>query len=62
MKPFDEGALAFKRGRLTNPYNPDTSRYRDWQFGFDSAYYDNLERVKEREDGRKTGTTQKAPA
>jgi hypothetical protein len=49
MKPFDEGQRAFKRGNLVNPYNPETSRYRDWQFGFDRAYFDNLERVKERE-------------
>jgi hypothetical protein len=53
MKPYDEGQRAFKRGVLVNPYNPDTSRYRDWQFGFDRAYFGNLDKVKEREDGRK---------
>lgn len=57
MKPFDEGRLSFKKGQLTNPYNPETSRYRDWQFGFDRAYFENLAKVKEREDGRKTGTS-----
>lgn len=49
MKPFDEGQRAFKKGNLVNPYNPDTSRYRDWQFGFDRAYFDNLAQVKQRE-------------
>ncbi len=57
MKPFDEGRLSFKKGQLTNPYNADTSRYRDWQFGFDRAYFENLTKVKEREDGRKTGAS-----
>lgn len=52
MKPFDEGQLAFKKGRLTNPYNVGTSRYRDWQFGFDRAYFDHLKIVKERELAR----------
>lgn len=50
MKPFDEGRLAFKRGNLVNPYNPNTSRHRDWQFGFDRAYFENLEKVKNAED------------
>ena len=53
MKPFDEGRLAFKRGQLTNPYNPDTSRHRDWQFGFDRAYFDHLKVVKEKEQNAK---------
>lgn len=53
MKPFDEGRLAFRKGNLTNPYNPDTSRHRDWQFGFDRAYFENLEKVKTNEENRK---------
>lgn len=44
MKAFDEGALAFKRGKnLSNPYKADTSRYRDWEYGFNKAYFANLE-------------------
>jgi len=57
MKPFEEGLRAFKRGDLVNPYNQDTSRYRDWQFGFDRAYFENLERVKEKEQNGRTGQT-----
>lgn len=60
MKPFDGGQRAFKRGNLVNPYNPDTSRYRDWQFGFDKAYFANLEQVKQRE--ARNGKTQKENA
>ncbi len=54
MKPFDEGQRAFKRGNLVNPYNPETSRYRDWQFGFDRAYFDHLKIVEEKELARTT--------
>ncbi len=58
MKPFDEGIRAFHKGDLVNPYNPETSRYRDWQFGFDRAYFANLEKVKALENG----TTEKDTA
>lgn len=60
MKPFDEGVRAFKKGNLVNPYNKDTSRYRDWEFGFNQAYFDNLKKVQERE--AKNGKTQKENA
>jgi hypothetical protein len=60
MKPYDEGYRAFRKGQLSNPYNKDTSRYRDWEFGFNKAYFDNLERVKERE--ARDGKTQKENA
>lgn len=44
MKAFDEGAYAFKRGKnLTNPYPQGTSRYRNWEYGFNKAYFANLE-------------------
>lgn len=44
MKAFDEGVLAFKKGKnLSNPYKENTSRYRDWEFGFNKAYFANLE-------------------
>jgi hypothetical protein len=60
MKPFDEGAKAFKRGNVVNPYNVDTARHKDWQFGWDRAYFDNLKKVKEAEDARKTRQTEKS--
>lgn len=57
MKPYDEGERAFKRGNLVNPYNVDTARHKDWQFGWDQAYFLNLKKVKEAEDGRKARAT-----
>ena len=54
LTPFQEGYTAFHEGNLDNPYNQDTSRARDWQFGFNKAYYNNLGYVKKREatDGK----------
>lgn len=59
MKPFHEGQRAFrkpnfrqtKRGYILegNPYEEDTKDYRDWEFGFSKAFYDNLEKVQSRE-------------
>ena len=49
MTPFKEGYEAFKNGNLTNPYNKSTTRHRDWQFGFDRAYFNNLDWVKKKE-------------
>lgn len=43
MKPFEEGWQAFKRGNLGNPYPVDTQSHRDWEFGFNKAYFKNLE-------------------
>jgi hypothetical protein len=48
MKPFNEGIKAFKEGRLGNPYRQNTKDYRDWEFGFNKAYFSNLERVQSR--------------
>lgn len=61
MKPFEEGIRAFKAGNLDNPYGPDTTRYRDWNFGFNTAYFDQLKKVREWEKERngRTGTTEK---
>ena len=55
MKPFNEGIKAFKEGRLGNPYKENTKDYRDWEFGFNKAYFSNLERVKDREQSRGRG-------
>lgn len=61
LTPFQEGYEAFKSGSLDNPYNVDTTRHRDWAFGFNKAYFNNLDYVKKRE--ATYGKTQKkAPA
>jgi hypothetical protein len=51
MKPFNEGIKAFKEGRLGNPYRENTKEYRDWEFGFNKAYFSNLERIESRGRG-----------
>lgn len=49
MRPFNQGIKAFREGRLDNPYKENTKDHRDWQFGFNKAYFSNLERVQARE-------------
>jgi hypothetical protein len=41
---FEKGGYAFKRGWLGNPYDPETIQGKEWQRGFNSAYFDNLKR------------------
>ena len=41
---FEKGVYAFKRGWLGNPYDPETIQGKEWQRGFNSAYFDNLKR------------------
>lgn len=46
MKPFEEGKRAFRTGKdLSNPYAENTVRHREWQYGFDRAYFDNVQRI-----------------
>ena len=40
MKGYD----AFAYGKLYNPYGSDTMLYREWERGFNKAYYENLDR------------------
>ena len=53
MKPFHEGQRAFKNPRFYrgktgnlllegNPYKENTKDYRDWEYGFQTNYYNNL--------------------
>lgn len=48
MRPFSEGMKAFKGGRLDNPYKKDTKDYADWEYGFNRAYFQNLEKLSGR--------------
>lgn len=52
MNAFEQGYQDFGKGYLTNPYNKDTPKHRDWEFGFNKAYFRNLERVRENETRR----------
>jgi hypothetical protein len=51
---FNQGFNAFKRKKLTNPFNDMTMQSREWQRGFNSAYYIQLERVKNAEARRRS--------
>lgn len=42
---FDKGMYAFKRGWLGNPYDPDTAQGKEWQRGFNAAYFENLKKL-----------------
>jgi hypothetical protein len=52
MKPYHEGRQAFRKGRIGNPYKENTKDYRDWEFGWNKGYYQNLERVRKIERAR----------
>jgi len=39
---FDKGKYAFKKGWLGNPYDPVTVQGKEWQRGFNAAYFENL--------------------
>jgi hypothetical protein len=43
---FTKGYTDFKRGRVTNPYHPNTMQAREWARGFNVSYFQRLERVK----------------
>ena len=51
MTPCEQGELSFKRGELINPYHNKYKfwQHRDWQLGFNRAYFKNLEKVKQNE-------------
>lgn len=51
-----EGANAFRKGfvgrppvALSNPYNPNTQRNREWQLGYNKAYFKNLQELQNKE-------------
>ena len=39
------GRQAFYRGKLNNPFRPNTAFYREWERGFNQAYFENLEKI-----------------
>lgn len=40
---FKEGVKAFRWGILTNKYDEDTVKGKEWQRGFNKAYFDTLD-------------------
>lgn len=54
-KVYREGRKAFYNTAKPNPYNANTYRHREFERGFNSAYFDNLNKVKQREKNRARG-------
>lgn len=44
---FQQGAKAFKQGDMKCPYRLDSMQAREWQRGFNSAYFLNLDRLQQ---------------
>ena len=53
MKPYEQGRVAFKAGKIGNPYQAQTKDNREWEMGFNKAYFLNLGRLKENEQRQK---------
>tara|TARA_R100000935_G_C2716446_1_gene116191 strand:- start:99 stop:350 length:252 start_codon:yes stop_codon:yes gene_type:complete len=51
---FLMGYDSFKYGRVTPPFHKDTMQFREWNRGFNTAYYENVKRVKENESSRRS--------
>lgn len=41
---FQQGQKDFKRGKITSPYRLGSDRDKEWQRGFNDAYFENLEK------------------
>ena len=65
---YRKGMDDFNKGRLSNPFHKDTMQYREWNRGFNKAYFDRLRKVKKYEskgsksigEGSKRMDTEKA--
>ena len=65
---YRKGMDDFHKGRLSNPFHKDTMQHREWNRGFNKAYFDRLRKVKKYEskgsksigEGSKRMDTEKA--
>ena len=46
---YDKGYADFRNGRVGNPFHEDTMQYREWERGFNDAYYEQLKRIQQYE-------------
>ena len=53
MKPYEKGTKDFWLGNISNPYKLDSKQGKEWEMGFNKAYFRNLERVKLNEQKQK---------
>jgi hypothetical protein len=42
---FEQGYTAFRKGWIANQYNAESVQGKEWQRGFDRAYFDNLKKL-----------------
>ena len=49
---YKRGSEDFQRGRVANPFHKDTMQYREWERGFNKAYFDKLRKVVKYEQNR----------
>lgn len=54
LTAFERGQADFKRGSLSSPFSYDSLPYKEWQRGFNEAYFKNLEKVKTDESRRRS--------
>jgi len=54
VKPYDQGKEAFKSGKLGNPYGANTRPNKDWEFGFNTEYFKNLEKIVEHDQANQS--------
>ena len=41
----EKGYSAFHRGKLNNPYKIGTGFYKEWERGFNKAYFEHLDKI-----------------
>lgn len=44
---FEQGFVAFRKGNMKCPYRLNSMQAREWQRGFNSAYFHNLDRLQQ---------------
>ena len=44
--PYSEGKVGFYKN-LDNPYPKNSMRFKEWERGFNAAYFKNLEKLSE---------------
>ncbi len=52
MKPYDKGYAAFWKGDVGNPHPTNTNKNREWERGWNAAYFENLKAVEDEEQTR----------
>ena len=45
---MEKGYRAFHTGRIINPYKIGSSFYKEWDRGFNKAYFENLDKINDK--------------